>query len=137
MRQLVPCLAASVLVGMLSVPGSAATLRGTVRDPSGAVLSGANVKVRHEGTGVARSASTNTAGIFSFADLNVGSYQVEVASAGFKTSAFHGIALDVADAKAVDVVLQIGDVAEEVVVDGSGLAVQTIGGDVAGLVNGE
>jgi hypothetical protein len=118
-------------------PAFAATLRGTVTDPSHAVIAGATVAITNEDTGTARSATTNLAGIFSFAELAVGSYRVDVSFSGFKTSVIRGIRLDVGDARSLEVVLEIGDVQEHVGVDGSALAVKTVGGEVAGLVGGE
>src|SRR5262249_13896735 len=126
-------------VAFLSLPplAFAASIRGTVTDPSRAVVAGAKVTVKNEGTGVARSAATNAAGIFSVIDLAVGRYEVQVAFPGFRPVAIRGIALDVADARALDVALEIGDVREQVAVDASAVAVKTVGGEVAGLVNGE
>ncbi len=115
----------------------AATIRGTVTDMSRAVIVRAKVTIKDEGTGVGRSSTTNSAGLYSFADLSVGRYAVEVASAGFKTSIVRGIRLDVADARAVDVALAVGDIEEQVGVEASALQVKTIGGEVAGLVTGE
>src|SRR5262245_16329410 len=83
--------------------GSAATLSGTVTDPSRGVIAGARVTIRDEGSGVTRASTTNSAGVYSFTDLGVGRYAIEFASTGFKTSAVSGIQLDVADARAVDV----------------------------------
>jgi hypothetical protein len=137
MRLTVSLLAMGVFAGTLCDPCRAATIRGTVTDPSRAVIASARATIKNESTGVVRAAATNAAGVFSFTDLAVGSYQVEVASAGFKTSAIRGIALDVADVRALDVGLEVGDVAEELSVDASGLAVQTVGGEVAGVVSGD
>src|SRR5262245_20515253 len=109
------------VVAFVTLPSLAfaATIRGTVTDPSRAVVAGAKVTVKSEGTGVARSAATNSAGIFSVTDLAVGRYEVQVAFPGFRPVAIRGIALDVADARALDVALEIGDVREHVAVDAS------------------
>jgi hypothetical protein len=137
LRQSKPWLLASFLGAWLCAPCSAATIRGAVTDASAAVIAGAKVTIKHEGTGLTRAGSTNAAGVFSFTDLAVGGYQVEITFAGFKTAVVRGIALDVADVRPVDVVLQVGDVEEEVAVDASGLVVRKIGGEVASLVSGE
>src|SRR5678816_4379265 len=100
-------LAASLLV--LAVPAAAqritATMRGTVTDPTGAVISGAKVTVKNEETGLTRSGTTTTAGIYSFAELPVGSYQVQIEHPGFKSEVRSKIILNVADVRAVDVQL--------------------------------
>ena len=125
-----------VLAGLPSLL-VAATIRGAVTDQSRAAIVGAKVTIKDEDTGVTRLSTTNSAGLFSFTDLAVGRYAIDVASPGFKTSVIRKIQLDVADARAVDVELAIGDVEEQVEVDASTLQVKTIGGEVASLVTGE
>jgi hypothetical protein len=137
MRRLAWRWAAFLAVVDLPVEARAGTIRGTVSDASQAVVASASVAIRDEGTGVARSSATNAAGAYSFADLAVGRYSVEVAAPGFKTAVVRRIQLDVADARVVDVQLAVGDVAEQVAVEASALQVTTVGGGVAGLVTGE
>ena len=114
-----------------------ATIRGTVTDGTAAVVPGANVTVRSEGAGFTRPAVTNSSGVYTFAELPVGTYTVEVSLSGFKSSVVKGVNLNVADVRAVDVQLTAGAVTESVTVEASALAVKTIGGEVAGLVTGE
>jgi hypothetical protein len=126
---------------LLAVPVFAqritATLRGTVTDPTGATVPGATVTVRGESTGFTRSTVTNSAGLYTFAEMPLGTYSVEVALTGFKSASVTGVTLNVADVRAVDVVLEAGAVSESVTVEAPLVAVQTIGGEVAGLVTGE
>src|SRR6266704_3711187 len=130
-----------VLLAGLALPAYAqrttATIRGTVPDSTGAVAPGANVTAKSEETGFARSTLTNSAGVYSFAELPIGTYTVEVALTGFKTSVVKGVALNVADDRGVNVRLETGTVTENVTVEVPAVAVQTIGGEVAGLVTGE
>ena len=114
-----------------------ATLRGTVTDPTHAVIAGASVAVKGEDTGFARTTTTNSSGIYVFPDLPVGSYQIEVGSPGFKASVLTKIPLNVADVRVVDVQLETGAVTESVNVEVPAVAVQTSGGEVAGLITGE
>jgi carboxypeptidase family protein len=129
------------LLLLLSVPVFAqrftATIRGTVTDPTRAPIAGARVTVKGEDTGLTRSTTTNTDGIFSFPDLPVGSYQIEAEFTGFKTAVLTKIVLNVADVRAVDLQLETGAITEQVTVESDVLAVKTIGGEVAGLVTGE
>ena len=96
---------AAFLALLISVPAYAqkisATIRGTVTDPTGAVIPGAKVTVKNEDTGLSRSANTTSAGIYSFAELPVGSYRVEVEFAGFKSEVRSRVVLNVADTRAV------------------------------------
>jgi len=132
---------AAFLVVLLSVPAFAqkitATIRGTVTDPTAAVVAGAKVTVKNEGTGFTRSGETNSSGIYSFQELPVGSYRIEVEQTGFKAEVRSKIGVSAADIRAVDVQLQTGNVTEVVDVEVSGLSVKTTGADVSGLVTGE
>ena len=125
----------------LAVPATAqritATIRGTITDPSGAVIEGAKVTVKNEGTGLTRSGLANSAGNYSFAELPVGSYQIQVEHPGFKTEVRAKIVVNVADTRPVDVQLSAGEVTELVTVEVPAVAVKTIGADVSGLVTGQ
>jgi hypothetical protein len=61
----------------------------------------------------------------------VGTYQVAVEFAGFKSAVRTKIVLNVADVRAVDVQLETGVVSEQVSVEADALAVKTIGGEVS------
>ncbi len=114
-----------------------ASIRGTVTDATGGVVPGADVTVKGTDTGLTQSTVTNTDGVFSFPELPVGTYSVEVTISGFKSSVQTGIALNVADQRTVNVTLETGAVSETVTVTSPAMAVQTVGGEVAGLVTGE
>jgi hypothetical protein len=113
------------------------TIRGTVNDSTGAIVPGATVTLKSEGTGLTRTATTSSGGAYSFAELPVGSYRVEVSLSGFKSAVVNNVALNVADDRQVNVTLETGAVAEVVTVEADTVAIQTIGGDLAGLVTGE
>jgi len=114
-----------------------ASVRGTVSDPTSAVIAGAKVTLKNEATGVARSVTTNSDGNYSFPDVPVGSYRIEVESAGFKTEVRSKVTLTVADVRNVNVQLQPGGVSEVVDVEVAAVAVKTVGAEVSGLVTGE
>ena len=54
-----------------------AELEGTVTDPSGAAISGANVKLQSVDTGIAQKQRTNSRGYYRFPGLAVGRYTVD------------------------------------------------------------
>jgi Carboxypeptidase regulatory-like domain len=141
MRQHPRLLLAAFLALVVSVPAYAqkitGTLRGSVTDPTGAIIPGAKVTVKNEDTGLTRSGTTTSAGIYSFAELPVGSYRVEVEHPGFKQEVRSRVILNVADTRAVDIQLATGDVSEVVNVEVAAVAVKTVGADVSGLVTGQ
>jgi hypothetical protein len=132
---------AAALVVLLALPAVAqritATIRGTVTDQTGGVMAGAKVTVTNEATGLTRSADTNSAGNYSFAQLPVGPYRVEVAKEGFKSEVRSKVTINVDDDKQIDVQLQTGAVTETVNVEVAAVGVDTTGGDIAGLMTGE
>jgi len=63
-----------------------ATVLGTLKDSSGAVIIGGKVTLENVKTGVAAVAQTNDAGNFDFVNVQVGTYRVKAEASGFKTS---------------------------------------------------
>src|SRR6516225_9745153 len=63
----------------LIAQGSTASIAGTVRDASGAVLPGAAVTVKHLETGLTRNGVTDANGSFNVPSLPVGAYQLNAA----------------------------------------------------------
>src|SRR5258705_13038483 len=63
---------------------STSSVRGTVKDPQGNVVAGANVTLTNVGTNNARTATTSDNGVFAFEQVPVGNYKVEIEAKGFK-----------------------------------------------------
>ena len=116
---------------------STATLRGTVADSTGGVVPGATVTAKNSVTGFTRSVTTNANGIYLLQELPVGTYNLTVELAGFKTMSKTGIELNVADVRESEFKLETGAISETVSVVADTLVVKTSGGEVAGLVTGE
>ena len=77
MRQSLRLLPFATLVLAVPVFGqSTATLAGTVKDPSGAVLPGATVVVHNNGTGTDRSVQSDSAGDYVVPSLQPGDYTI-------------------------------------------------------------
>src|ERR1700756_3495405 len=104
-------LAAAVSVSAQTFRG---TILGTVTDPSGAVVAGAQVTVKNTGTGLLRSTTTSGDGSYSLPELPIGSYDVTVSQAGFQTSVTKGVTVDVATERRVDAALKAGQVSTQV-----------------------
>jgi hypothetical protein len=63
-----------------------ATITGTVEDPSGAVVPHAALKLTNDGTGQVETATTNSAGAFTFPSLAPGNYHLTCTAKGFSTA---------------------------------------------------
>ena len=111
------------------------TILGTVTDASGAVISGATVKVHNVNTGLDRSTQTSADGSYTVSELQIGTYDVSVSQSGFQTSVTNSVAVDVAGARRVDIALKPGQVTERVEVSGETLPqVETTTNDLGGVI---
>src|SRR5579862_3610435 len=82
------------------------TILGTVTDPQGAVVAGAQVTVRNVNTGLERTTQTSADGSYSVPELPIGTYNVVATQSGFQTAVISNIAVDVAAEKRVDFVFR-------------------------------
>src|ERR1700745_2511632 len=69
------------------------TIVGTVTDPSGAVISGANVTVTDPATGITRQETTNSQGYFVIPTLRPSTYDISISAAGFTQHSERGLKL--------------------------------------------
>jgi hypothetical protein len=118
------------LLTMVLAPGSWAQstsgrVRGTVSDPSGGTVVGANVTLTNAATNVSRTATTNPTGEYLFLEVPVGSYVLEVNQTGFKKFVRKDIVVDLNAVVGVDVALQIGTGTETVEVTGEPPVIDT------------
>ena len=93
-------LAAVLLLSIAAMAQGGATgaITGTVQDPSGAVVSNADVRIVNEDTGaVARVLKTDANGFFTAPLLPVGTYTVNVGTPGFQEGKFTGIAVRITE----------------------------------------
>src|SRR5262249_7602734 len=74
-----------LLILAAGATASAATIVGTVRDPSGAVIPGAAIELRSEVTGKQTAITADAVGRFRAPGLAAGSYQIKIEHSGFRT----------------------------------------------------
>src|SRR5215469_15179541 len=111
------CLWAVITVGPLRAQFEYGEVLGTVRDSTGAVISGAKVTVRGIDTNVRISTVTNEQGNYSVPDLRAGNYEVSAQVAGFRPAQSDALALRVGDRLRMDLTLEPGQVTEQVTVE--------------------
>jgi outer membrane receptor protein involved in Fe transport len=88
---------------------SRGTVTGIVTDPSSATVPNATVEIANVQTGVARTTTTNEAGLYRFDAVDLGEYTLKVTMAGFQTYSHHGIVVDGGQTLAEDVKLLVGE----------------------------
>ncbi|HMC31788.1 MAG TPA: carboxypeptidase regulatory-like domain-containing protein, partial [Candidatus Angelobacter sp.] len=102
-----------------------ADLRGTVKDPNGAVISGATVTVRDEARNFARSVQSNETGYFTLLSLPPGNYTLTVTAKGFAKLVAKNVSLTVGQIADYPVHLQLPTAETEITVTGEPLLVET------------
>src|SRR5213592_2230441 len=91
-----------------------ATLRGTVKDPKGAVVPSATVTVINERTKDERKTTTNDEGVYVFSALTPGNYTLKVEAQGFKTAEQSGVAVETTRTGGFKIGMQMGQPTETV-----------------------
>ena len=110
---------AAVAVLLATAPGAYAqtntgSLRGEVKDVTGAKVKDATVTLTSLATKISRTATTNDAGIYQFSAVDPGDYKVVVTSAGFKTYQVAKTSVELAGTATIDAVLAVGGSGETV-----------------------
>src|SRR5437773_695065 len=111
------------------------TLSGTVSDPAGAVVPGADVLAKNLGTNVDYRTQTTSAGLYVFPDLPAGSYSVTFEAAGFQKLIRSPIEMSQSRTVGVDVTLQVGAVTQVLEVKGAPPLLQTASSEVGHQVS--
>jgi hypothetical protein len=111
-------------------------ISGTVKDASGGGVPNANVTVTNEATNSSRTATTDETGFYTVTNLPVGTYRVTVEQKGYKKALVGGSVLNADERLTVDVMLEPGDITENVEITSSvGESVNTTSGEVARVVD--
>ncbi len=110
---------------LVAQTGGGATLVGTVKDTSGAVVAGAKVKVVNIATSFITEITTSTEGDYYVPYLTPGDYRVMVTSPGFKEFIREGITLRSAEVPRIDILLELGSINDSVTVNASASLLNT------------
>jgi len=124
------------LLGVTSIQAqlTTATLSGTIRDASGAVIPGADINAINAGTNLSRSTKSNERGEYRIEFLPIGSYTVEVTAQGFSKSVQKGIVLEINQSARLDATMKPGAVQEVVEVTSAAPLVNTSNAEVGQTV---
>jgi len=111
------------------------SMNGTVRDSQQAVIAGAKITLSNAQQGTSREAQTSADGSFVFMQLQPGTYELTVEAAGFKKFTQKEINLFASDRLALgNVVLEVGQLNEQVTVEAQATAVQTTSAERSGVI---
>src|SRR5882724_4613845 len=123
------CFIALLLLAFAAMPAHAqvtnGVFTGTVTDPSGSAVAGAEVVVTNAGTNATVTVKTNADGLYRIPELAVGTYRLTVTAPGFKKAVKTGLYLNAGVIERVDIKLELGQQTETVMVEAGAVQVQT------------
>lgn len=134
-------LVATSLIMLFSIPSVGQVLKGsisgTVVDPQGAVVSGAQVKATHTSTGTVLNTKSDSAGLFRFNLIPVGAYKVEISGQGFKNEVQNDVVVGAGrDTGLGEVRLAVGGASETVEVTAAAPLIETTQAQVSSTFAG-
>ncbi len=121
--------------GAASAQIDRADLKGTLTDPSGAVLPGAKVTVLFPATGFHQSVTSTAAGVYVFNGLPLGTCNLTVTAPGFSTKELDGVVLQVGEVRTSDVQLIPGGTTQEIAVSASTATLDKDDAAIGGVIS--
>jgi hypothetical protein len=112
-------------------------ISGTVTDPNGALVPGAQVTLLNKATGVSQHTVTSGAGLYTFISLNPGVYQVTISQTGFAKLVRDNVAVNVDQTTEADITLRVGAATETVTVTQTMDLVEPTNSTVGSLIPSE
>ena len=134
------CLA--LVVSLLSVATAfaqfeTATVVGTVRDSSGAVVPDAKVTLTNTQTGVTAERQSDANGNYEFFTVRIGTYVVTAEKAGFSVALIENVQVTVGARQRVDLTMAVGQLTEQVQVSARAVLLQTDSSERSQVMTGE
>jgi len=134
-RRVVVCLGLlCIMVVSAAAQVTTARLEGVVKDQSGGVIPGVTVVAKNLGTNVPYEATTNEVGLFVLPKLVPGTYSLSCELTGFKRSTIQNLVLQVGDTRTVQLILEPGEIAQEVLVTAEATTVDLTSQNIGNVV---
>ena len=131
-------LLALVLVGIAGAQSIiSGDITGTVKDPTGAVLSGAAVAVKNTNTGITKASTTNGSGQYRFSLLQPGNYTITVTAPGFQSGSQTGINVVAGQPTTANFQLSVAQATTTVDVSEAAAVVQSENADLSTVFNSQ
>src|SRR5215470_3322644 len=114
-----------------------AGVTGTVTDPSGAPISGVRVTAHDTERGTVWTATTNDAGVYDFARLPVGNYDLRIEKPGFQITVITPFTLTLDQKARIDIQMKVGQVTQTIEVNDETPLLQTQSTDVSTILDAQ
>lgn len=131
------CAALIGLISPLAHGQATGSFSGTVSDKAGALISGANVRITSQGTGLTREAKTDDSGHFLIPLLPVGFFTLHVEAQGFAPAEQKDIRLQVNEQRELNFTLQPASVATSIEVNATEVAIETTNATLGQVITSE
>ena len=112
-----------------------ATLRGTVQDATGAIISGATVEITSAATGITRTTTSNERGEYIAAQLPAQTYVISAGYRGFQTQVRREYTLQVGQDSRLNFTLSVGQSTERVEVSAEASLIQSDDHNIGAVVD--
>src|SRR5712692_6149399 len=122
-------------VGLLHAQTATSEIAGTIRDSTGGVLPGVKVTITNQATGQESKVRTDANGNYVATAMPVSEYTIKAELPGFKAQVRPGVALQVGREAHVDLVMEVGNVSEEVTVEESATLLQTANAELSEVID--
>lgn len=116
-RYAIWCLVVIVLLAPLAAAQSTSLLNGSVTDPSGAAVPGADITLTAASTGAQRTTTSNANGLYQFLDVPPGDYKLEASAKGFASYLVSNVVLAVNTPSTVNIRFQVQGTTTQVTVE--------------------
>jgi hypothetical protein len=128
-------LLALIAISAMWAQNTTGTILGTVKDPSGAVVPGAKVRVTNENTNISANVVTNASGDFVVSNLRASQYSVEVEAPGFRKTKVEHVELLLNATWRQDLQMEAGMVEQQVLVTAEAPLLNSETSSIAGVVD--
>jgi hypothetical protein len=136
-RRIVSCSVATLVTLLPALALAQATtgeIAGRITDPGGAVVPGVTVTAENPARGASRTAVTNEAGEYMITLLRPGQYTVTAELSGFRRIVHEDVEVSVGTRHTLNLALEVGNLAESIVVTGAPPLVETTTSEIGGVV---
>jgi hypothetical protein len=118
-----------LLASLVFGQGGTGTITGTITDPTGLAIAGANVQAKNIENGAVYTGASTAAGNYAIPNLPVGTYELTVMVAGFKTYTHTNLTVAATQTIREDIPLQVGATSESITVEAQASLLKTETGD--------
>jgi hypothetical protein len=135
LKWLFPVWALLLIVPFARAQQDVGYILGTVTDPTGAALAGANVTITWQTTGLTQTAATNQTGFYTSQPLQVGQYTVTASLAGFSSVTIQNLIVDAAAHVQANLTLKVGTTSANVIVQATPPVMDTTDGQLSNTID--